>query len=116
MFGAMGISGIAAAKTHTGITGVICLGILGGFCWFLFILVKRPTVRIVGESIEVRGLLGGMHHIKNVREYSLVLANDWIGFRRAGHGDIMLEQRRFPRKVWSELGNELRQLPFAGVV
>ena len=116
IFGAMGIAFIPAAEPLKVVFGFICLGILGGFYWLVYVLVRRATVRIVGESIWVRGLMGRLHYIQDVREYSLVLSKDWIGFRRPGSGDIMLEQRRFPKEAWSKLEQELRQLPFVSIV
>lgn len=116
IFGAMGITFITATEPLKVVFGFICLSILGGFYWLVYVLVRHATVRIAGESIQVRGLMGRLHYIQNVREYSLVLSNDWIGFRRPGSGDIMLEQRRFPKEAWSKLEQELRQLPFASIV
>ncbi|WP_461518073.1 hypothetical protein [Porticoccus sp.] len=115
MFGSMGIAAIATASPYMVVIGILFLGGLAGIYWFLFILVRRPTVRVAGHEIYVRGLMGRMHHIANVREYSLVVSKDWMGFRRADRGDIMLEQRRFPKRVWSDLEQELRRLPFANI-
>lgn len=115
MFGSMGIAAIAAASLHMVVLGGLILGGLAAIYWFLFILVRRPTVRVAGHEIYVRGLMGRMHHIANVREYSLVVSKDWMGLRRAGRSDIMLEQRRFPKRVWGDLEQELRRLPFANI-
>ena len=111
----MGIAAIAATSLHMVVLGALILGGLAAIYWFLFILVRRPTVRVAGHEIYVRGLMGRMHHIPNVWEYSLVVSKDWIGLRRAGRGDIMLEQRRFPKRVWGDLEQELRRLPFANI-
>jgi len=115
MFGSLGIAAMAAASPHMVVFGVLILSGLTGIYWFLFILVRRPTVRVAGHEIYVRGLLGRVHHIADVRDYSLVVSKDWMGFRRAGRGDIMLERHRFPKQVWSKLERELRRLPFANI-
>ena len=96
MFGSLGIAAIATASPHMVVLGASILGGLAGIYWLLFILVRRPTVRVAGHEMYVRGLMGRVHHVADVRDYSLVVGKDWMGFRRAGRGDIMLDQRRFP--------------------
>lgn len=115
MLGVIGIAGIAAAKPQAVTLGVITLLMLGACYSFIYILTKRPSLRIENNHIAVRGAMGRLYRIDDVREYSLVLASDWVGFRKKGQNDIILEQGRFPKKVWPEMLNELQKLPFANV-
>lgn len=115
--GGIGIALVAAkpVRFETVIGGVICLAILACFYWFAVWSISKPAVQIIDNRLEVRGVLGRLYRIKDVNDFELVVSDTWIGFRRKGTQDIMLNKAQFSKRTWLALENHLRQLPFSGV-
>ncbi len=116
LLGTLGIGLISTGQLDKLAGGAVCLFMLALFLWWAISQAKTPAVRIHDDVIEIRDLLGGVRRVDDVRTYQLVVSNQWIGFRRAGQQDVMIDKGRFSKKTWRELEDHLRKLPVAGVI
>lgn len=116
ILGALGIGSIASARTETVITGILCFVILSSIYWFTISLVMKPAVIIDDKQLLVSRVFGRKYKIDEIEKYHLVIDRNWIGFRRSGAQDVILDRNRFSKKTWIALESDLRQLPFAEIV
>lgn len=96
--------------------GLFLFAVLLALYGFAFDQLRKPMVTIDGNRIEVRGYFGKVRHVEDVRDYQLVLAGRWIGFRRKGEQDIMVGKAKFSKKNWADLKTNVKSLPFSGIV
>lgn len=116
MIGAVAYGSLRTGVGYKVITGLIVLALVGALLWWISFPLRKPLVRISDERIEVLNPLGALRTAENPRGYTLVLASDWVGFRRKGHNDIMVEKGRFySRKTWEAFVRDVQKLPFAAM-
>lgn len=96
--------------------GLFVFAVLVALYGFAFDQLRKPMITIDDKRIEVRGYFGKLRRVEDARDYGLVLAGRWIGFRRKGQQDIMIGKARFSKKIWAGLESDLKNLPFAGIV
>lgn len=81
-----------------------------------FLASRGAWLRISETRIETKRAFGGTAVVDDVRDYFLVISTDWVAFRRKGQQDIMVNEGTFDPNVWQELLNDLKALPFKGIV
>lgn len=116
VLGALAFGSISTGDPEKIVIGIICFLVLVGIYGWALSQVKRPAIRIEGDSVTVRGVWGRVQKVEDVREWHLVVSNTWIGFRRAGQQDVIIDRGRFSRRMWFDLEARLRALPVAGVI
>ena len=116
MIGVMAYASLRTGVDYKVVTGCLILALVAALLWWVSFPLRKPLVRISGERIEVINPFGAIRTVENPRDYTLVLANDWVGFRRKGHNDIMVEKGRFySKRTWESLVDDIQKLPFAAV-
>ena len=115
IFGVLGFGSLSTGAAEKSLAGMACLLILAMFYWWAVFQVKTPAVRIEGNSVTVRGIYGRTRKIDDVKSCHLVVSNTWVGLRRAGHQDVIIDSGRFSRVTWHNLLEQLRKLPMGGM-
>lgn len=98
---------IMACITATLLIGMYCLAVFR---------VRHPVVSVDGNTIRVRGLFFRTRSINDLREYKLVVSEDFIAFRKASEKDVMINKTDFSSPRWDILKNDLKSLPFADII
>jgi len=110
--GVMAYASIATGVGYKAIAGFLILALIAAMLWWLTLPAYTPAVRISDSRIEVRGFFG-LRTVEDVNTYTLVLASTWIGFRRKGRNDIIVDKGPFSKSTWESLRTHVQQLPFA---
>ena len=108
-----------SAAVHGGVTGgfvlVLVIGLFAFFVRYVRRRLREPFLVIVDGAVECETVTGRRHRVVPA-EHTLLLSNDWLGFRRGEANDIALARAEFRPGDWERAIRALRALPFDGVV
>lgn len=100
-------------KAAIGFVPICMLACMYGWVWRQ---TRHPALQTDGRRVQVRGTLGRDYDIEDIGQYTLVLGSDWVGIRRKGDQDIMIDKNRFSRRDWEHVVTHLRTLPFEQII
>lgn len=116
VMGAFFFAAIFSGDLGKAVTALIPAAILAGMYWWVWRQTRHPTLQVDQSRLRFRGTLGRDYDIPDIAQYTLVVSTDWVGLRRKGQQDIMIDQNRFTRRTWNELVACLKGLPFEKVI
>ncbi len=115
VLGAFATAGFSSGERNGFFLAIPSLGALVVFYGFTIRRYIQPRVLIESDRVLIqRGKSRVI--IQELGKYQLVLSRGWLGFRRNGAQDIMLDQADFSARSWGALVADLTALPFASVL
>lgn len=109
----------AAGYGRGGIEGwstlILLIVLLGFFSRFALKRYRTPFLVLEDRGIYCETMFGKRYSI-DPRQYTLVVSNDWLGFRREGESDIAIGKHEFRAGEWDHAVEQLKSCPFARLI
>ena len=79
-------------------------------------VIHTPVLSLKNNIITTCNDFGKINVVKPIESYSLVISIDYLGFRKEGEQDIMVDKKYFNEYEWFELVETLKKLPFKELI
>ena len=79
-------------------------------------VIHTPKLSLKNNIITICNDFGKIYIVNPIDKYSLVISNDYLGFREKGEQDIMVDRKYFKDYEWHDLIKTLKQLPFIELI
>ncbi len=108
-------SGIGRADWAGYGVALVVAALVTGLALHVHKMIQTPFLWVETNEVFCTTLFGQRYTVRP-EDYSLIVSDEWVGFRRHGAGDITLDRQDFRRGQWSVAVEELEALPFATVI
>ena len=90
--------------------------LLSPVIFLLYNGLYKPALIVKENAIHFNAIFGKSWRVNNISEYTLVLSNEFLAFRKSGQNDVMVDKKWFKTKQWQDLIIYLKSLAFQGVI